>query len=445
MIPDTCAYQTGHRKPSHTPRSPPIANVFTKHSARTRPQALDKPDFPPNTPPELDVSAACALWKGSDLSIWKQGLGLIMALVVIGFVAVAYFPGARSLMVDWGLLPASAQDAASAPAASTKAQGGGRKALVVLGAVTVATINDRLSALGIGVAVRSATLTPSESGILSELRLASGSAVKAGDVIAMLDPASAQVAYDAARIARDDAKMTLDRNQRLGTGSVVSATQLQAFQLAADKAELALRQAEIDLANRKIVSPIDGTLGILRVNAGVEVAQSTVIATVEDNSAIKVSYDLPERVVGKVKPGDTVSAIAIARPGNERVARVSAVDNRVDETTGSFEVEAIIPNEDGLLRAGMSFTITMQFAGDTYAAVPPLAVQWGAEGAYVWRVTESKVQRVPIRIVQRNAENVLVTGALAAGEAVVIEGLETLKDGAIVQVAGQPATDPASN
>ena len=368
-----------------------------------------------------------------------------MALVVIGFVAVAYFPGARSLMIDWGLLPASTQDAASAPATSTKAQGGGRKALVVLGAVTEATINDRLSALGIGVAVRSATLTPSESGILSELRLDSGSAVKAGDVIAMLDPASAQVAYDAARIARDDAKMTLDRNQRLGTGSVVSATQLQAFQLAADTAELALRQAEIDLANRKIVSPIDGTLGIIRVNAGVEVAQSTVIATVEDNSAIKVSYNLPERVVGKVKPGDTVSAIAIARPGNERVARVSAVDNRVDETTGSFEVEAIIPNEDGLFRAGMSFTITMQLAGDTYAAVPPLAVQWGAEGAYVWRVAESKVQRVPIRIVQRNAENVLITGALAAGEAVVIEGLETLKDGAIVQVAGQPATDPASN
>lgn len=380
------------------------------------------------------------------MSIWKQLVGNIAALGIIAFVIVNYVPGARTYLIDKGLLPATAENSAAAPAAGQPGQnppgGGGRfssrLALVVLSDVTEATINDRLSALGTGAAVQSAKLMPSASGILTGVRVTSGAVVKAGDVIATLDPASAQVAYDSARIARDDARKTLARNELLGSGALVSATQLQAFQFAADKADLALRQAEINLANRKIISPIDGTLGIIRVNPGVEVAQSTVIATVEDNSGIKVSYDLPERFVGKVKPGDPVTAIAIARPGTELMARVTAVDNRVDDATGVFEVEAVIPNDGGFLRSGMSFTMTMRFAGDTYIAVPPLAIQWGSDGAYVWRVNENKAQRVAIHIIQRNAENVLVTGKLSVGERVVTEGLETLRDGATVQVAGEP-------
>src|SRR5690606_25568237 len=200
----------------------------------------------------------------------------------------------------------------------------------------------------------------------------------------------------------EDAQKTLERNQKLGSGSVVSATQLQAFQLAADRAELALRQAGIDLANRKIVSPISGTLGIVRVEAGVEVTSSTILATVEDNSGITVSYYLPERFVGMVQSGDPVTAAPVGRPGTEFEARVTAVDNRVDGATGSFEVEAVIPNDERFLRSGMSFTMMMQFSGDTFIAVSPLAVQWGSDGAYVWRVTDGKAQRVEIGIVQRN-------------------------------------------
>jgi RND family efflux transporter MFP subunit len=318
---------------------------------------------------------------------------------------------------------------------------GSRSALVVLSATTEVKINDRLTALGTGAAVQSATLTPPSSGILTEVRVKSGAEVAAREVIATLDPASEQVAYDAARIAHDDAQKTLDRFKQLGASSSVSATQMQAFQLAADKAELDLRQARIDLDNRQVVSPIAGTIGIVRVNPGVEVTQSTVIATVEDNATIKVIFDLPERFVGKINPGDPVTAVPIAQPGHEFQAVVNALDNRIDEASGSFEVEARIPNGDHTLRSGMSFTMTMQFPGDTYVAVPPLAVQWGSDGAYVWRVVDHVAHRVDVKIVQRNAEKVLLSGDLAFGDQVVTEGLDSLKDGMTVRVAADQTSD----
>lgn len=355
--------------------------------------------------------------------------------------AVRYIPAVRGYLAAAGLIAAvPGDDASGVPAATAQGgnRGGWREApLVVLGIAGEATINDRVAALGTGAAVQSATLLPSDSGLLTELRVTSGAEVAAGDVVAQLDPESAVVAYDAAKIAYDDAMKTLERFQQLGTGTSVSATQLQGYQFAADKAELALRQARIDLDNRRIVSPIAGTVGIIHVNPGVEVTQSTVIATIEDNSAIKVVFALPERYVGKVFPGDAVSAAPVALPGTEVRATVTAVDNRVDEATGSFGVEARIPNTGHDLRSGMSFTMTMGFAGDRYIAVPPLSVQWSSAGAYVWRVTDMKVHRVPVSIVQRNAESVLVAGELAAGDPVVTEGLDGLKDGAAVRVADE--------
>ena len=376
------------------------------------------------------------------MAIWKQLLGIVVTICVIGFVVVRIVPGGRAYFASLGLISAVPMDQSNGSSAPS---GDGRKstrsALVVLSTTTEVKINDRLTALGTGAAVQSATLTPPSSGILTEVRVKSGAEVAAHEVIATLDPASEQVAYDAARIAHDDAQKTLDRFKRLGASASVSATQLQAFQLAADKAALNLRQARIDLDNRQVISPIAGTIGIIQVNPGVEVTQSTVIATVEDNATIKVIFDLPERFVGKISPGDPVSAVPIAQPGREFQAVVNALDNRVDEASGSFEVEARIPNGSHTLRSGMSFTMTMQFPGDTYIAVPPLAVQWGSDGAYVWRVLDHVAYRVDVIIVQRNAEKVLLSGDLALGEQVVTEGLDGLKDGMTVRVVGDQSSD----
>ena len=91
------------------------------------------------------------------------------------------------------------------------------------------------------------------------------------------------------------------------------------------------------------------------------------------------------------------------------------LDSRVAADTRTLRVRASLDNGDDLLRAGMAFSIGMRFPGETFAAVDPLAIQWSAEGAYVWTGVDGKAEQVPVRIVQRNNDAVLVDADLAPG------------------------------
>ena len=135
--------------------------------------------------------------------------------------------------------------------------------------------------------------------------------------------------------------------------------------------------------------------------------------------------------------GDAASCRPVARPGDLLDGNITAVDNRLDQASRTMQVQATIPNKDDRLRAGMSFRVTMKFAGDTYPAVEPLAIQWGSDGAFVWVVRDGKGERVPVRIVQRNTESVLVQGDLSEGEMVVTQGIHLVRQGAALRIAGR--------
>ena len=125
-------------------------------------------------------------------------------------------------------------------------------------------------------------------------------------------------------------------------------------------------------------------------------------------------------------------------PTSELSGVIDAIDNRVDQASRTLRVRARIDNPDDTLRAGMSFSVSVRFPGDTYPTVNPLAIQWSADGSFVWRVQDEKSQRVPVKIIQRNSDKVLVDAKLAKGDALVIEGVQRLRDGGAVRIAGEP-------
>src|SRR5690606_7161174 len=108
-------------------------------------------------------------------------------------------------------------------------------------------------------------------------------------------------------------------------------------------------------------------------------------------------------------------------------------------TSRTLQVQASIDNTRDLLRAGMAFQIEMRFAGDTYPAVDPLAVQWGAEGAFVWLIEDGVARRVSVRVVQRNTDSILVSGDLGSAGQVVTEGIHAVREGAPVRLVGGEA------
>jgi RND family efflux transporter MFP subunit len=382
------------------------------------------------------------------MSVWKQLVLSVVILVLAAVGWVRFFPGSHDILASWGIDWA----VASTPKAGSKdaaGKGSGSSAgvapvTVVAEAVTAATINDRLHAIGTGRANATVTVTPYTSGRLVEFLVQSGAHVSAGQVIARLDSDTEEIALDRARIARDDAAAKVERMRALAKSNAASSVQLTDAELALRNDELSVHDAEVALQRRSIVSPIDGIVGILPIEAGNYVTSQSAIATIDDRSSILVDFWVPERFAAAVKVGSEISATPLANPKDVYSGTVSAVDNRIDEKSRTLWVQARIANPSDALRAGMSFQVSMKFPGDTYPAVSPLAVMWGTDGAFIWMVENGRIRRVPVRIIQRNTEAVLVDARIAAGDMVVTEGIQSVHDGSTVRVAGQDEREAAA-
>lgn len=294
-------------------------------------------------------------------------------------------------------------------------------------------VNDRLNAIGDGDAIRSVAVTPLVAGQIAELFVQPGQRVKAGEVIARLDDDVEKIAVASAKVSLQSALNTLTRNEDLK--KIISQAELQDAQSTVETARLALAGAELNLQRRVIRSPLGGVAGIVNVNVGDYVTVSTAIVTIDDRSRLLVDFWIPERFTGIVREGLMVEANPISRPGKSYRGRIRAIDNRIDIASRTLHVQAEIPNEGDELRAGQSFEVVMNMAGDTWPSVNPLAVQWDSQGSFVWRINEDrKAERVAATIIQRNPNEVLVDAAIKPGDRIVIEGLQRLRNGAKVRI-----------
>ena len=383
---------------------------------------------------------------------------LLISVVVIGVAAAAYYflvPGAPQTLARFGIpVPAEAPSPLqSSPAAqpqpgagqqavvrqgasggAARTGGGSRSSVVVTAPVAMATINDRLTAVGEAAAAQSVTVVSPAAGTQTELQVAPRDVVAAGAVIARLDADAEDIAFKRATLALKDAEATLARTQELANANSATAVQLNTAQLAADNARLEAENAELALRRRSISTPIGGAVGLFQVTPGNAVGAQTVVTTVEDTSHLLVSFWAPERYASAIVAGMPVTVSAVALAGGAISGEIIAVDNRVDSASRTLQVQARIPNDGGRLRPGMSFSVAMSFPGEQFPSVDPLSIQWSSEGAYLWKYADGKVERVPVQVIQRNSDGVLVKGALAAGDQVVTQGVQQLTAGASVRL-----------
>ena len=370
----------------------------------------------------------------------------MLAIAGLGYARLV--PGAGEQIARLGLDPATIALLTGADPAGQAGGGrqgggggpggfGGREALVSVQPVTTARINDRITAIGDGEALRSVTVVPLASGVLTEINVRPGERVDAGTVIARLDSGSEEIARDRATLALKTARDALRRVERLFESRTASQTQLDDSRNAVATAELALREAKVDLEKRSIVAPISGRAGLVPVEKGDYVTTQTEIATLDDRSSILVDFWLPERFAPIITVGQPLSAHAVSLPGETFEGEVQAIGGRIDRASRTMQVRAQIENPEDRLRPGMSFRVEMRLPGETWPAVDPLAIQWSSAGAHVWRVTDGKVERVMVSIIQRNSDSVLVDGPLKEGEIVVTEGLQSLRPGSAIRIQGE--------
>ncbi|MGR9450404.1 efflux RND transporter periplasmic adaptor subunit [Rhizobium leguminosarum] len=395
------------------------------------------------------------------MAFWKQFI-LSLIVIVAGFAAWVFFvPGAGDTMRDAGIpgsivskIAPKAEETADADAPAraqgqqrgdgqgqgqNRRNGGGRNSaiLVETQAVVQGVVNDRLNAIGTGDAIRSVAVTPQASGTIREILIKSGDRVKAGQVLAKLDSEEQVIARGQADVAVKAAveKSNLYHNIK----SSVSRMDVFDSEIAEQGARLQLQAAELNLARRNITAPIDGIVGIVPVNIGDNVTTSIPIVTLDDRSEILVDYWVPERFANTVLVGQPVEAMSVARPGQVFSGVVEAVDNRIDAASRTLRLRAKIDNSSDELRAGMSFSVSMKFAGDKYPAVDPVSVQWDSQGSFVWQVNDDKSRKVRVSIVQRNPDFVLVKAELKDGDKIVTQGLQRVREGGAVRVSADVA------
>lgn len=327
------------------------------------------------------------------------------------------------------------------------AHGAGRSApLVVVEAAGEETINNRLTAIGSVRALSTVSITPYSSGYMTKLYVTAGDRVKEGEPIAELDAETEKIAVAKAETALKDAQTTRQRIAKLRATNTATEVQAVEAELAVANAQLALQDAQLALSRRTVRAPISGVVGILPVNVGNYVTAQTSIGRIDDRSKVLIDIWVPERFAPQIKVGQPITAESTVFPGETYSGMINAVDNMLDEASRTLHVRAEIPNAQDRLRAGMSFSVTVLFPGDRYPSVDPLAIQWGADGSYVWRVEDGVAKKIDARIVQRNSTNILIDGPVKQGDMIVTQGVQTVRDDAPVRVKDEQGTalaDPA--
>jgi multidrug efflux system membrane fusion protein len=321
-----------------------------------------------------------------------------------------------------------------------------------------------IDALGAVTPFATVTVHTQIAGRLMSVGYQEGQLVKTGDFLAQIDsrPYEAALAQAQGQLAKDtaleqQAQADLARYVTLNRQDSIAKQQVddQQFLVTQDKAAIASDQAQIDTAKLNIaychiVSPIDGRVGLRLVDPGnyVQPSDATGLLVIAQLDPISVVFSTPEdnlpRITQRLNAGAKLPVTAFDRANVNQLAvgTLTSFDNEIDTTTGTFKLRATFANPNGALFP--SQFVNVRLLVDTLSGVvlaPNAAVQLGQSGPFVYVVKDGK--SVEVRKVKTGASDsrrTVIESGLEAGESVVIDGVDRLRDGAEIRLA---AANPA--
>lgn len=349
-------------------------------------------------------------------------------------------------------------------------RGGGPNSAVAVTVATVSTgdIDVRIPALGTITPLATVTVRPQISGILTKIAFQEGQLVKAGQFLAEIDPRPYEAALQQAKgnLRRDqallaDARLDLKRFEDLIKEDSVAQQQLDTQRALVDQDigivesdQANVRTAQINLAYTHIGSPVTGRVGLRQIDQGdyVTPGDTNGLVVVTELQPISAIFAVPEdnvnALMDQMRAGATLTADAFDRGNSAKIAEgaVKTVDNQIDTTTGTIKLRALFDNQDGRLFANqfVNIQLVVNVLHDQ-TIMPGSAVHRGAPDGvvstfvYLVNTADSTVAVRPVTLGVIDGERVAVTKGLQAGDVVVTEGGDRLRDGASVLL---PADTP---
>ncbi len=316
-----------------------------------------------------------------------------------------------------------------------------------------------LTGLGTVTALRTVNVKPRVDGELVDVHFEEGQWVKAGDLLAEVDPRPFQIQLQQAegQLLRDEAllknaEIDRDRYQTLLEQDSIAAQQTQTqaalvkqYQGNIEMDRAQVNNAKLQLSYAKVTAPISGRVGLRQIDQGniVRANDANGLVVITQLQPIDVVFTLPEdklqAAIQRWRTNPAIKVEAYDRSGKTKLAegKLKAIDNQIDPSTGTIKLKAQFDNREQTLFANQFVNIKMQL--DTLSnalQVSTAAIQHDNDGAYLFVVgADQTVQQRRVTLGPIEGELVVVTNNLAADEVVVVDGIERLKTGSKIDVA----------
>lgn len=386
----------------------------------------------------------------------KKPLLIGVLLVLVAGAAGAYFYFApRSDGASQGTT-------AVAPPAKTKGKGGidpNRATPVVAEPARTGDINIFLNGLGTITPLRTVTVRSRVDGELLTVAFTEGQLVKAGDLLAQIDPrpfqvqlmqAEGQMAKDQALLA--NGRIDLERYKTLFEQDSIAKQQVDTQaalvrqyegSVQTDKSQI--DNARLQLTYARVTAPISGRLGLRQVDPGnvVRAGDANGLVVITQLQPIAVVFTIPQDslpvVLKRLGAGEKPAVEAWDRENKAKLAAgtLITVDNQIDPATGTVKLKAEFPNTDGSLFSNQFVNVRMLVeTRKDMTVVPAAAVQRGAQGMFVYVVKDDSTVTVrPVKVGPTEGPATAIEAGVQAGERVVVDGVDRLREGARIETA----------
>ncbi len=320
-----------------------------------------------------------------------------------------------------------------------------------------------LNEIGTVTPLSTVTVQTQLSGVLMQVGFKEGQVVRKGDFLAQIDPRPYQILLEQyqAQLVKDQAALhqaqtDLERYRELLQRDSIAKQTVddQVWLVQQDEGTVRVDQAQIDnqklnLAYCRIVSPVDGRVGLRLVDVGnyVQANGGTGIVVVTQLHPISAVFTVPEdsvpAVVDQFHTAGSLKATAFDRANLTALATgaLSAIDTQVDVTTGTVKMRALFDNADNSLypQQFVNIQLLVKVQHDAIV-VPKTAIQYGSAGTFVYLLSDDNTVSVrPVTLGTQDGEFVAVASGVAVGDRVVTDGADQLRAGAKAAVRGDGA------
>ena len=311
-----------------------------------------------------------------------------------------------------------------------------------------------LSSIGSVVAVQGVTVAADLPGIVERIAFESGSAVRKGDLLVLLDSSQEKAQLAAAESAQKLARMNLERMSGLTQKGVTSKAELDRMVAESEQAEARVGEIRATIDRKRIRAPFAGVLGIRQVNLGQYLNGGDAVVSLQALDPIFVDFTVPQQEAARMAVGHQVSLSGEGLVAGAAGA-IAAIDSVVDEATRNVRVRASFDNGERRLKPGMFVEASVALgASAKNITLPTSAINYAPYGDSVYVVEEMTgpngqtyqgVRQQVVKLGGSRGDQVAVLTGVRAGEQVVSSGVFKLRPGAAVLVNNEvmPANEAA--